>query len=134
MAGRDGHQNHARDVRGARPRGGRRGRTPVTALLMALLAVVVHSRSFPSISSLSHDGGCGCPVRLPLGLVILGSSSGEVLIRRRCFVQGATRKYTGMVENCYCNYETADAINEEVLNPILQDLVALPFFMYFKVK
>uniref|UniRef100_A0A453HBJ3 Uncharacterized protein n=2 Tax=Triticinae TaxID=1648030 RepID=A0A453HBJ3_AEGTS len=44
------------------------------------------------------------------------------------------RKYTGMVEDCCCDYETVDAINEEVLNPILQDLVALPFFRYFKVK
>ena len=49
------------------------------------------------------------------------------------FRQGA-RKYTGMVEDCCCDYETVDAINEEVLNPILQDLVALPFFRYFKVS
>ena len=49
------------------------------------------------------------------------------------FPQGA-RKYTGMVEDCCCDYETVDAINEEVLNPILQDLVALPFFRYFKVR
>jgi hypothetical protein len=39
-----------------------------------------------------------------------------------------------MVEDCCCDYETVDAINEEVLNPILQDLVALPFFRYFKVR
>nr|XP_051178510.1 endoplasmic reticulum oxidoreductin-2-like isoform X3 [Lolium perenne] len=77
------------------------------ALLVALLAVAVSSRSFPAISSYSRGGGCGCP---------------------------GARKYTGMVEDCCCDYETVDAINEEVLNPILQDLVALPFFRYFKAK
>jgi ERO1-like protein alpha len=33
------------------------------------------------------------------------------------------RKYTGMVEDCCCKYETVDFINEEVLHPILQELV-----------
>ncbi|KAI4971705.1 hypothetical protein ZWY2020_002619 [Hordeum vulgare] len=108
VADQEGDQNEARDVRGALPRGGWRGRAPPTTLLVALLAVVVQSCSFPFISSLSHSGGCVCP--------------------------GATRKYTGMVEDFYYDYETAAAINEEVLNPILQDLVALPLYMYFKVK
>jgi ERO1-like protein alpha len=39
-----------------------------------------------------------------------------------------------MVEDCCCDYETVDTINEEVLHPILQDLVKLPFFRYFKVS
>lgn len=39
-----------------------------------------------------------------------------------------------MVEDCCCDYETVDSINEEVLHPILQELVATPFFRYFKVK
>jgi hypothetical protein len=39
-----------------------------------------------------------------------------------------------MVEDCCCDYETVDAINEEVLHPILQELVKLPFFRYFKVS
>nr|ABF98720.1 Endoplasmic oxidoreductin 1 precursor, putative, expressed [Oryza sativa Japonica Group] len=79
----------------------------VGALLVALLAVAVSSRSFPAASSSSRGGDCGCP---------------------------GTRKYTGMVEDCCCDYETVDAINEEVLHPILQELVTLPFFRYFKVK
>ncbi|OAY64905.1 Endoplasmic reticulum oxidoreductin-1 [Ananas comosus] len=45
-----------------------------------------------------------------------------------------SRRYTGMVEDCCCDYETVDSINEEVLHPILQELVATPFFRYFKVK
>lgn len=39
-----------------------------------------------------------------------------------------------MVEDCCCEYETVDSINEEVLHPILQELVKLPFFRYFKVR
>ncbi|CAN6286930.1 unnamed protein product [Urochloa humidicola] len=94
-------------------RGGRWWYAAAGALLVALLAVAVSSRSFTGIpSSLqgvpsSSQGGCGCP---------------------------AARKYTGMVEDCCCDYETVDSINDEVLHPILQDLVKLPFFRYFKVK
>lgn len=39
-----------------------------------------------------------------------------------------------MVEDCCCDYETVDNLNSEVLNPLLQDLVATPFFRYFKVS
>ncbi|KAK1271194.1 Endoplasmic oxidoreductin-1 [Acorus gramineus] len=45
-----------------------------------------------------------------------------------------SRKYSGLVEDCCCDYETVDTLNEEVLHPILQDLVATPFFRYFKAK
>uniref|UniRef100_A0A1D1YM89 Endoplasmic oxidoreductin-1 n=1 Tax=Anthurium amnicola TaxID=1678845 RepID=A0A1D1YM89_9ARAE len=45
-----------------------------------------------------------------------------------------SQKYTGMVEDCCCDYETVDSLNKEVLHPILQELVASPFFRYFKVK
>ncbi|PKU64309.1 endoplasmic reticulum oxidoreductin-1 [Dendrobium catenatum] len=45
-----------------------------------------------------------------------------------------SRKYTGIVEDCACGYETVDSLNKEVLHPILQELVATPFFRYFKVK
>ncbi|KAJ4981608.1 hypothetical protein NE237_032445 [Protea cynaroides] len=45
-----------------------------------------------------------------------------------------SRKYTGLVEDCCCDYETMDSVNEEVLHPLLQDLVKTPFFRYFKVK
>ncbi|OEL31173.1 Endoplasmic reticulum oxidoreductin-1, partial [Dichanthelium oligosanthes] len=91
---------------GNRRRGGRWCYAGAGALLVALLAVAVSSRSFPGTPP-SPPGGCGCP---------------------------AARKYTGMVEDCCCDYETVDAINEEVLHPILQELVKLPFFRYFKVK
>ncbi|AQK63139.1 Endoplasmic reticulum oxidoreductin-1 [Zea mays] len=86
--------------------GGRLWYAAAGALIVALLAVAVSYRSFPDIPS-SSPGSCGCP---------------------------AARKYTGMVEDCCCDYETVDAINEEVLHPILQELVKLPFFRYFKVK
>ena len=38
-----------------------------------------------------------------------------------------------MVEDCCCDYETVDRLNEEVLHPSLQELVKTPFFRYFKV-
>ncbi|KAK9132572.1 hypothetical protein Scep_012100 [Stephania cephalantha] len=44
------------------------------------------------------------------------------------------RKYTGIVEDCCCDYETVDSLNGEVLHPLLQELVTTPFFRYFKVK
>lgn len=43
-------------------------------------------------------------------------------------------RYTGMVEDCCCDYETVNILNEEVLHPLLQELVTTPFFRYFKVK
>lgn len=43
-------------------------------------------------------------------------------------------KYKGTVEDCCCDYETADSLNVEVLHPILQELVTTPFFRYFKAK
>ncbi|OAY25179.1 endoplasmic reticulum oxidoreductin-1 [Manihot esculenta] len=44
------------------------------------------------------------------------------------------QRYSGMVEDCCCDYETVDRLNEELLYPSLQDLVKTPFFRYFKVK
>ncbi|GAV75022.1 ERO1 domain-containing protein [Cephalotus follicularis] len=43
-------------------------------------------------------------------------------------------KYGGIVEDCCCDYETVDRLNQEVLHPSLQELVKTPFFRYFKVK
>lgn len=45
-----------------------------------------------------------------------------------------SRKYTGIVEDCCCDYETVDTLNAAVLHPLLQELVTTPFFRYFKVK
>ncbi|KAL3508888.1 hypothetical protein ACH5RR_028289, partial [Cinchona calisaya] len=45
-----------------------------------------------------------------------------------------SRKYTGMVEDCCCDYETVDSVNCAVLHPLLQELIKTPFFRYFKVK
>ncbi|XP_028087403.1 uncharacterized protein LOC114288120 isoform X2 [Camellia sinensis] len=44
-----------------------------------------------------------------------------------------SRKYTGIVEDCCCDYETIDSFNGEVLHPLLQELVTTPFFRYFKL-
>ncbi|KAJ8424326.1 hypothetical protein Cgig2_003521 [Carnegiea gigantea] len=41
-------------------------------------------------------------------------------------------KFTGMVEDCCCDYETVNSLNSEVLHPLLQELVTTPFFRYFK--
>lgn len=43
------------------------------------------------------------------------------------------QKYSGIVEDCCCDYETVDHLNVEVLHPSLQELVKTPFFRYFKV-
>nr|UZC53373.1 endoplasmic reticulum oxidoreductase-1 [Petunia x hybrida] len=53
---------------------------------------------------------------------------------KRCPCFQDSRKYTGIVEDCCCDYETVDSINGAVLHPLLQELVATPFFRYFKVK
>lgn len=45
-----------------------------------------------------------------------------------------SRKYTGIVEDCCCDYETVDSLNGAVLHPLLQELVTTPFFRYFKVE
>ncbi|KAE9608235.1 putative thiol oxidase [Lupinus albus] len=55
-------------------------------------------------------------------------------IDRACPCSRSTPKYSGMVEDCCCDYETVDHLNEEVLNPSLQELVKTPFFRYFKAK
>ncbi|CAL0320182.1 unnamed protein product [Lupinus luteus] len=55
-------------------------------------------------------------------------------IDRACPCSRSTPKYSGMVEDCCCDYETVDHVNEEVLNPALQELVKTPFFRYFKAK
>lgn len=44
-----------------------------------------------------------------------------------------THKYSGMVEDCCCDYESVNHVNVEVLHPSLQELVKTPFFRYFKV-
>ncbi|KAF3441139.1 hypothetical protein FNV43_RR15050 [Rhamnella rubrinervis] len=53
---------------------------------------------------------------------------------KSCHCSQDPQKYTGIVEDCCCDYETVDSINEEVLHPLLQQLVTTPFFRYFKVK
>ncbi|XP_072971174.1 endoplasmic reticulum oxidoreductin-1-like isoform X2 [Typha angustifolia] len=80
----------------------------VGALIALLLATAASSRNLPKLSKKS----CQCPF----------------------WRSQDSRKYTGLVEDCCCDYETVDSINEEVLHPILQELVATPFFRYFKVK
>ncbi|MFS7929453.1 putative endoplasmic reticulum oxidoreductin 1, ERO1-like superfamily [Helianthus anomalus] len=55
-------------------------------------------------------------------------------IRSPCRCSEGSHKYTGIVEDCCCDYETVDSVNEAVLHPLLQELVKTPFFRYFKVK
>ncbi|KAK6154226.1 hypothetical protein DH2020_008474 [Rehmannia glutinosa] len=54
--------------------------------------------------------------------------------QKSCQCSQDSRKYTGIVEDCCCDYETVDSLNGAVLHPLLQDLVRTPFFRYFKVK
>ncbi|KAJ7968974.1 Endoplasmic reticulum oxidoreductin-1 [Quillaja saponaria] len=55
-------------------------------------------------------------------------------IDRACQCARDAHKFSGMVEDCCCDYETVDHLNNEVLHPFLQELVKTPFFRYFKVK
>ncbi|XP_054779488.1 endoplasmic reticulum oxidoreductin-1-like [Prosopis cineraria] len=55
-------------------------------------------------------------------------------INRACQCAQGTHKYSGIVEDCCCDYETVNNLNVEVLYPSLQELVKTSFFRYFKVK
>ncbi|KAG0474023.1 hypothetical protein HPP92_015880 [Vanilla planifolia] len=72
-------------------------------------------------------------VALALVAVVPRRSSIFPISKKACDLMDS-RKYTGIVEDCACGYETVDSLNAEVLHPILQDLVITPFFRYFKVK
>uniref|UniRef100_A0A5B7BDB0 Putative Endoplasmic reticulum oxidoreductins 1 isoform 1 n=1 Tax=Davidia involucrata TaxID=16924 RepID=A0A5B7BDB0_DAVIN len=52
----------------------------------------------------------------------------------QCHCDQDTNKNSGIVEDCCCDYQTVDRLNEEVLRPLLQELAKTPFFRYFKVK
>ncbi|KAL6543341.1 Endoplasmic reticulum oxidoreductin-1 [Orobanche hederae] len=54
--------------------------------------------------------------------------------QKSCPCSQDSRKYTGIVEDCCCDYETVDSLNGAVLHPLLQELVRTPFFRYFKAK
>ncbi|KAF8030971.1 hypothetical protein BT93_D0226 [Corymbia citriodora subsp. variegata] len=82
----------------------------IGALVVVLLAVGISWAATPKINLFSRVDDKPCPCARD------------------------AHKYEGMVEDCCCEYETVDHLNEEVLHPLLQDLVKTPFFRYFKVK
>ncbi|KAK3004512.1 hypothetical protein RJ639_017962 [Escallonia herrerae] len=53
---------------------------------------------------------------------------------KSCHCAQDAHRYSGIVEDCCCNFETVDHLNEDVLHPLLHELVRSPFFRYFKVK
>jgi hypothetical protein len=48
------------------------------------------------------------------------------------YVQATTHGDT--VSDCCCDYQTVNALNGDILHPLLADLVRKPFFSYFKVR
>ncbi|KAL8505615.1 hypothetical protein ACS0TY_016746 [Phlomoides rotata] len=66
--------------------------------------------------------------------VAIAVTSKQAQNHKSCQCSQDSRKYTGIVEDCCCDYETVDSLNGAVLHPLLQDLVTTPFFRYFKVK
>ncbi|XP_004511502.1 endoplasmic reticulum oxidoreductin-2-like isoform X2 [Cicer arietinum] len=56
------------------------------------------------------------------------------VINKACPCAQGTPKYSGMVEDCCCDYEIVDRLHKEVLYPSLQELVKTSFFRYFKAK
>nr|CAN61292.1 hypothetical protein VITISV_034737 [Vitis vinifera] len=79
-------------------------------LLAVLVATAITSIAFPEISLFN------------------GNTNDN---RKFCHCAQDSLKYTGIVEDCCCHYETV-SLNEEVLHPWLQELVTMPFFRYFK--
>lgn len=51
--------------------------------------------------------------------------------RKKSFV--AHHEIQGVVEDCCCDYATMDALNQEFLHGILQKIMNIRFFCYFKV-
>ncbi|CAA0808737.1 Endoplasmic reticulum oxidoreductin-1 [Striga hermonthica] len=69
-----------------------------------------------------------------VAVVAIAMTSRHAQNQTSCSCSQDSRKYTGIVEDCCCDYETVDSLNGAVLYPLLQDLVKTPFFRYFKVK
>ncbi|XP_073280766.1 endoplasmic reticulum oxidoreductin-1-like [Primulina huaijiensis] len=74
-----------------------------------------------------------------IGAVVMLMAAASLTLKhdrdhKSCHCSQDSRKYTGIVEDCCCDYETIDSVNEAVLHPLLQELVKTPFFRYFKVK
>ncbi|XP_047334202.1 endoplasmic reticulum oxidoreductin-1-like [Impatiens glandulifera] len=76
----------------------------------------------------------GAVIAVLIAAAVASSRHSFLHANKSCSCAKDSRKYTGIVEDCCCDYETADTINEEVLHPLLQELVQTPFFRYFKVK
>ncbi|XP_009804526.1 endoplasmic reticulum oxidoreductin-1-like [Nicotiana sylvestris] len=81
----------------------------IGALIVVLFAVFVSTTKFRTFHPFSSTG-------------------------KRCNCSQGAGKYSGVVEDCCCDYETVNHLNNEVLHPLLQEIVKTPFFRYFKVK
>uniref|UniRef100_A0A7N0RHI0 Uncharacterized protein n=1 Tax=Kalanchoe fedtschenkoi TaxID=63787 RepID=A0A7N0RHI0_KALFE len=70
-----------------------------------------------------------------LGAIVLGVGSWpSVSLFGALLLSQEGHRYSGVVEDCCCNYETMDHLNGEVLHPALQELVKTLFFRYFEAK
>ncbi|XP_012850538.1 PREDICTED: endoplasmic reticulum oxidoreductin-1-like [Erythranthe guttata] len=67
-------------------------------------------------------------------MAAIAVTSNHAQNHKSCLCSQDARKYTGIVEDCCCDYETVDSVNGAVLHPLLQELVKTPFFRYYKVK
>ncbi|KAL0320557.1 UNVERIFIED_CONTAM: Endoplasmic reticulum oxidoreductin-1, partial [Sesamum radiatum] len=65
-------------------------------------------------------------------VVAIAIKSKDADDHKSCQCPQDSRKYTGIVEDCCCDYETVDSLNCGVLHTLLQELVRTPFFRYFK--
>ncbi|GER29127.1 endoplasmic oxidoreductin 1 family protein, partial [Striga asiatica] len=93
------------------------------AVLVVVVAIAMTSRHAQNQKS------CSCSQDF-----VLGDSDTLFAVHFVYLFSDDSRKYTGIVEDCCCDYETVDSLNGAVLYPLLQDLVKTPFFRYFKVK
>ncbi|XP_057722177.1 endoplasmic reticulum oxidoreductin-2-like [Arachis stenosperma] len=69
-----------------------------------------------------------------VAVTMSSKTSSRIPLFSACPCSPGEPKYSGMVEDCCCDYETVNRLNEGVLHPSLQELVKTPFFRYFKVK
>uniref|UniRef100_A0A803LW01 Endoplasmic reticulum oxidoreductin 1 n=1 Tax=Chenopodium quinoa TaxID=63459 RepID=A0A803LW01_CHEQI len=91
------------------------------------VAMVAVMAIFLAMSTKSSWKSNRCKQLLPLSKEGWGEEGFEKQCSESC-------KFTGMVEDCCCDYETVNVLNEEVLHPLLQELITTPFFRYFKAK
>ncbi|KAI5062406.1 hypothetical protein GOP47_0022945 [Adiantum capillus-veneris] len=99
------------------------------ALLGVLLAVASSTRFYGFLlASTNHNS-------IPVSSSANCKCSGDAdATSSTVSVEANAAAFTGVVEDCCCDYETVNGLNDDVVHPLLQRLVQTAFFRYFKIK